>query len=65
MNGVRLYLAAYPEKNYQNTLFFAPTGYTVNSEASFFNTSFLLDDADDDIPVDPLNDGGTGETGYP
>ncbi|WP_194768673.1 hypothetical protein [Tamlana sp. I1] len=60
MDGVRVYLAAYPEKDGQNTLFFAPTGRENYSKASTINFSF---GNSGNIPVSPLNrgHGGTGD----
>jgi hypothetical protein len=63
MTGVRVYFGAYPEKEGQNTMFFAPTGHKSISEASVF--SLFLPPTDDDIPVNPLNDGTGGQGGYP
>ncbi|MBU2951834.1 hypothetical protein KO493_14130 [Tamlana agarivorans] len=63
MNGVRVYLAAYPEKGNENTLFFAPTGYETAAKASAINMSFFGND--EAIPVDPLNRGEGGNNGYP
>jgi len=54
MTGIRVYLAAYSDKDNQNTLFFAPTGNEVVSKA----INFLLKKSD--IPVPPLNKGADG-----
>jgi hypothetical protein len=62
MTGVRVYFAAYPEKDNQNTLFFAPTGHKAESQASMF--SFFLP-TDVNIPIPPLNEGNGGQGGYP
>lgn len=64
MTGVRVYFGAYPEKQGQNTLFFAPTGYKNVSEASSMFGLFLPP-TDNDIPVPPLNQGHGGYGGYP
>ncbi|WP_346882505.1 hypothetical protein [uncultured Algibacter sp.] len=63
MTGVRVYLAAYPEKNNQNTLFFAPTGHKAVSQASMLG--LFLQPRDEDMPINPLNEGGGGAGGYP
>ncbi|WP_067146288.1 hypothetical protein [Pseudotamlana agarivorans] len=62
MNGIRVYLAAYPEKEGQNTLFIAPTGYENTVKASVLNLSFFGND--EDIPVGPLNRSAGGSGGY-
>ncbi|MDO6761511.1 hypothetical protein Q4566_14965 [Tamlana sp. 2_MG-2023] len=63
MDGVRVYLAAYPEKGNENTLFFAPTGYETAAKASFLNFSFQ--NGGGTIPIEPLNRGGGGTDGFP
>ncbi|WP_159020206.1 hypothetical protein [Algibacter sp. L3A6] len=68
MTGLRVYLGNYgkngkPGKKNRNTMFIVPTGYENTSKASSLGLNFSYDERD--IPVDPLNDGGTGETGYP
>lgn len=63
MTGVRVYFAAYPEKDNQSTLFFAPTGHEAVSKASSLNINFFVKESD--IPVPPLNEGGNGNGGYP
>lgn len=67
MTGVRVYLGNYgknakPSKKNRNTMFIVPTGYKNTSKASSINFSFI---EDEDIPVDPLNDGTGGDGGYP
>lgn len=69
MTGLRVYLGNYgkngkPGKKNRNTMFIVPTGHKNSSKASSLNIS-LRGDEDEDIPVDPLNVGGGGETGYP
>ncbi|WP_405292852.1 hypothetical protein [Algibacter sp. Ld11] len=69
MTGLRVYLGNYgkngkPGKKNRNTMFVVPTGHKKTDKASSLNISFF-GDADDDIPVDPLNEAGGGETGYP
>ena len=61
MTGVRVYLGNYGEKN-RNTMFIVPTGYKNTSKASSVNLNFAV--KDEDIPVDPLNDGSGGNDGY-
>ena len=63
MTGVRVYFAAYPDKGYQNTLFFAPTGHKNTSKANSFFMTLVGDH--EDIPVPPLNEGLGGQGGYP
>ncbi len=68
MTGVRVYLGNYgekakPSKKNRNTMFIVPTGYKNTSKASSLNLNFAT--AGDDIPVDPLNDGQGGSSGYP
>lgn len=67
VTGMRLYLGAYPEKNGENTLFFAPTGYKMSSTASFSNIFAAQEDGDDDgnVPIPPLNRGNGGSGTYP
>ncbi|MEL0650313.1 hypothetical protein V6246_02700 [Algibacter sp. TI.3.09] len=69
MTGLRVYLGNYgkngkPGKKNRNTMFIVPTGHKNTAKASSLNIS-LRGDKDEDIPVDPLNEGGTGERGYP
>ncbi|KJD34552.1 hypothetical protein PK35_01850 [Tamlana nanhaiensis] len=66
--GLRVYLGNYgkealPPKRYRNTMFIVPTGNPSKSKASSLN--FILPPDDGDIPLPPLNDGGTGQGGYP
>ncbi|WP_282123554.1 hypothetical protein [Algibacter mikhailovii] len=61
MTGVRIYFAAYPEKDNQNTMFIAPTGHKVFSTASMFN---LFQPEEQALPIPPLNN-GNGGGGYP
>ena len=68
MTGLRVYLGNYgkngkPGKKNRNTMFIVPTGHESTSKASSLNVSFFAETKD--IPVDPLNDGSGGETGYP
>ncbi|MDN3492984.1 hypothetical protein [Winogradskyella bathintestinalis] len=62
LNGLRLYLGAYPDTNEGKgltTLFFVPTGYENKSDGNFL--SLAGDDDGDDIPGGGgLNIGGTG-----
>ncbi len=65
MTGVRVYFGAYPEKAGQNTLFFAPAGYKIESQASVLGSLFGVMKDEDNIPVPPLNEGLGGSGGYP
>lgn len=64
MNGVRIYLGAYPDENGEagyTTMFFIPTGKSNKAAASMFNYSLMLGDDDDDIPgASGLNFGTMG-----
>lgn len=60
MNGLRLYLGAYPDDNGEKgltTLFFIPTGYKNVAKGSMFS---LQDDGGDLTKSDGLNLGGGG-----
>ncbi|WP_142785793.1 hypothetical protein [Changchengzhania lutea] len=68
MTGVRVYLGNYGEnaersKKNRNTMFIVPTGYKKISKGSVIPN--LLNAKDEDIPVDPLNEGDGGDGGYP
>ncbi|WP_142785796.1 hypothetical protein [Changchengzhania lutea] len=68
MTGVRVYLGNYgenaePSKKNRNTMFIVPTGYKNTSKASSAPNFNLV--KEEDIPVDPLNQGGGGDGGYP
>ena len=60
LDGLRVYLGAYPDTNSEKgltTLFFSPTGYMNKSEGSVF----FLQDGGDDIPgANGLNRAGHG-----
>ncbi|MDO7172590.1 hypothetical protein [Mariniflexile sp. AS56] len=66
MTGVRVYLGVYGKNAGQakkdlTTMFIVPTGKKSKSQASFIS----LPPNDEDLPVDPLNDGVGGNGGYP
>ena len=66
MDGIRVYIGAYPDVKGQvgyTTMFFIPTGYQSTSEGnmSFFNTSVSKDDSGDISGADGFNDGGMGD----
>lgn len=63
MDGVRVYLAAYPDEGEvvgYTTMFFVPTGKSNASKGSMFNFNFQAGSGD--IPtINGFNDGGNGE----
>lgn len=66
MNGIRVYLGVYGKNAGQTkkdltTMFLVPTGNVSKSQAS----SIVLPPTDDDLPIDPLNDGTGSGNGYP
>jgi len=67
MTGIRVYLGVYGKnagetKKDLTTMFIVPTGKKALSKASTF---VLPPSDDDDLPVEPLNDGDGGPDGYP
>ncbi|HMQ44186.1 hypothetical protein [Mariniflexile maritimum] len=67
MTGIRVYLGVYGKnadetKRNLTTMFLVPTGKKTQSKASTFT---LPPSNDDDLPVNPLNDGDGGPDGYP
>ena len=64
MNGVRIYLGAYPNEGDEpgyTTMFFVPTGIKNKSRGALFNHSFQGGLGSPDIPEgDVLNQGGAG-----
>ena len=66
MDGLRVYLGAYPstkEETGLTTMFIVPTGPKSTSKASSLN--LFLPPSDGDIPAPPLNEGQGNSNGYP
>ncbi|WP_372756568.1 hypothetical protein [Mariniflexile sp.] len=66
MTGIRVYLGVYGEnagqtKKNLTTMFIVPTGKKSKSLAG----NVFFQNNDEDLPVDPLNDGGGSGNGYP
>ncbi|MCR8667815.1 hypothetical protein NO995_08990 [Aestuariibaculum sp. M13] len=67
MTGIRVYLGVYGKNAGQakkdlTTMFIAPIGKVNKAQASILN---LRGDDDEDLPVDPLNEGNGGNGDYP